>query len=1058
MAMVMGSLAPIKVESRLQQAIDAFIHDLTPVQRGEFLQERQECRQRYPDENDVLVFVAKLNHKHAAGKQRCYGPRFFNIIQVVQQFTAMGDALVGGSQNMIASGIWAIVRMALLLAAKANSNMDKLSHIFMIAGQSAPRYEAMSRLYGRKSKRLLSYYNEYFLVLVEMCHQLIQIANKPHLSRLFSTISDADVATFQEKIAHWGLMINEETMLLVAQGVEDQSSRLNALLDLSSAAVHRKRGQDNARVLTACSTYDHQATWKRIRKMGTTNLFNASDDYASWRGDSSTMDKSRSLIYTGKLGSGKSVLMANVIEDLNLRVAESKVPVVYFFCQHDDNDSLKARSIFGSLAKQLLQTLPDLSKAVELLPDDGGGRKEASMDEIVALLKHSIPVAFKAYCIIDGLDECDDLERRMVVVKLRELQELFTLRVCFSFRLEADNALRLYDRGFINCTTVAMPDNHPEMEQFIIDELERCVDSELLTLGDPTLVTDIMQTLLDLSQGMFLWVALQISSLCACKTDDDIRQTLANIPKDLAETFTRVLNKCEPTAKRYQKQILELVLVAQRPLTTEELREALGVTPGDTNWNPAKLPNNIYSVLASCGGLLTVDEETLRIRMVHQSARDFLIGDFEGRSGNPILVPGAANTNMARIVVTYLNYGIFDTQLSQARAPLAVPALQPSTIIQSRDTTSSTVKNLSLMLLRAKKSSASFSIDLPRVVEDIRGQAKQASRDHAAHRFYTYATSNLVQHIVKAECIDQPFIALVSKLVRKHALGECSNETKFEFLRWAALRDNNLYAQVYAEAATTTPCLDGILHTWATRRGYVYLLQTHHAVVSPLQVKQLAGLLPLAALNGHDATLDFILNLLGGDLPRADLVTTVMMAISGDYCHMVNLLLTGEKDPGALFAQPDSVESTQMQAHTHTASTNKGEPNRLAVKGHHMLHGRLYSRKLLLWANLFDKAHMAQLLIDLGAKTTDALQPKLEEELMSQTNDYSESVRQFDLIRYQILGDPRDSMLRGGANGGLQRQRSDEQQDILIRAARILAETRNVSLLNSFLIASQKEE
>jgi hypothetical protein len=40
---------------------------------------------------------------------------------------------------------------------------------------------------------------------------------------------------------------------------------------------------------------------------------------------------------TGKLRSGKSVLLVNIINDLNLNV--DTTPVTYFFCQHDGTSS-----------------------------------------------------------------------------------------------------------------------------------------------------------------------------------------------------------------------------------------------------------------------------------------------------------------------------------------------------------------------------------------------------------------------------------------------------------------------------------------------------------------------------------------------------------------------------------------------------------------------------------------------------------------------------------------------------------------------------------------------
>src|SRR6202000_1467292 len=98
-------------------------------------------------------------------------------------------------------------------------------------------------------------------------------------------------------------------------------------------------------------------------------------------------------------------------------------------------------------------------------------------------------------------------------------------------------------------------------------------------------------------------------------------------PKNLPETFSRVLQKSK--GKPYQRRILELVSVACRPLTTEELREALSVTPNVTKWDPNDVLNDIYSIIALCGSLVIVDEEELTVRFVHNSVKQFLFSQFE---------------------------------------------------------------------------------------------------------------------------------------------------------------------------------------------------------------------------------------------------------------------------------------------------------------------------------------------------------------------------------------------------------------------------------------------
>lgn len=85
----------------------------------------------------------------------------------------------------------------------------------------------------------------------------------------------------------------------------------------------------------------------------------------------------------------------------------------------------------------------------------------------------------------------------------------------------------------------------------------------------------------------FLWVAFQIDSICHENTDNDILHTIQNLPKDLPSTFGRILRRLEQSKFAnldMVKKILEIVVVAQRPLILEELWEVISIILGKTSW------------------------------------------------------------------------------------------------------------------------------------------------------------------------------------------------------------------------------------------------------------------------------------------------------------------------------------------------------------------------------------------------------------------------------------------------------------------------------------------
>ncbi len=150
----------------------------------------------------------------------------------------------------------------------------------------------------------------------------------------------------------------------------------------------------------------------------------------------------------------------------------------------------------------------------------------------------------------------------------------------------------------------------------------------------------------------FLWVVLQIENICAQKTDSKIRKALRSLPRDLPEAFARSLTIAETTLEpEYQKRLLTLILAAVRPLTMDELREALSVTPFVFTWNPSNLINDIQVVLSAGGSLLIVDEEQFTVHFIHPSVKQILLGDL-GPSHNFHIDCFLAGLEMAQVSLT----------------------------------------------------------------------------------------------------------------------------------------------------------------------------------------------------------------------------------------------------------------------------------------------------------------------------------------------------------------------------------------------------------------------
>lgn len=592
----------------------------------------------------------------------------------------------------------------------------------------------MALLYPR-SKKLQSYLSEYFLVVVRICHDLLKLTQKSMFAQLVSFMTESDMRSYQSDFDLWANAIKEEVNLLTAQQLQEQSRHLKTLSKYSKSESHRKKLENRLRILDSCSTYDYQTTWKEIRRCGNTSWFTLQREYQDWkvRSDSCT------LLYSGKLGSGKSISLANMVDDLYLH-RQGSPPVAYFFCRHDAPESLRARTILGSLARQLLCTM---EKPTTMSEDFAVmGPPVLDSEGILYLLKRTLKPTGRAYFILDGLDECDESQKVDVIHGLREIQTVCPLLVCLSFRQEAGNTRTLRPEHFAKPSVISIPENNPDIAEFIQTELERRVELGRLRVGEPTLVLEIRDALLERAQGMFLWVVLQINSLCIAKTDESIRQALANLPRDLPGTFSRILEQSAALGKDDQRRILELVTAACRPLTTDELREALGVVLGDANWNPTRMPNDIYAALACCGSLVIIDEETLSVKLIHHSVKQFLLSGPGGEAGQTFTIKDA-NKTMTGVVITYLNYGDFETQLSKRVIPQVQHGAIPTKVVSSV-LDSSSIQKLALRLLKSQEPS---SIDVSKVLAKEGQYSKMQPTSH--FYFLLYARLYWAEHILR---------------------------------------------------------------------------------------------------------------------------------------------------------------------------------------------------------------------------------------------------------------------------------------------------------------------
>ncbi|KAK2812422.1 hypothetical protein FQN50_001423 [Emmonsiellopsis sp. PD_5] len=286
--------------------------------------------------------------------------------------------------------------------------------------------------------------------------------------------------------------------------------------------------------------------------------------------------------------------------------------------------------------------------------------------------------------ILDGIDALDQEDATELLTTFRSLFH-------GSSALNGSRILLLSRQqipGYINITTLmpgiseipTLPNVMGDIQNYIETTVgDKTAISRKLT-SDPFLLEEVKQALLVGSSGMFLWVYLQLEILWdTCFTDAQVRSALAQLPKDLEETYRRCVNRInfhDDTALK----ILKWVGFSTRPLHIEEMKEAVAFGIQDSQWDPEKVPHEAF-IAGCCANLVALDPADRCLRFAHSSVKQYLEND-RGRCipGYPTsIVEG--ELECGELCINYLSFPQFSLQLDKRNKETVVVDLPKPALI-----------------------------------------------------------------------------------------------------------------------------------------------------------------------------------------------------------------------------------------------------------------------------------------------------------------------------------------------------------------------------------------
>ncbi|KAK1776004.1 NACHT domain-containing protein, partial [Copromyces sp. CBS 386.78] len=306
--------------------------------------------------------------------------------------------------------------------------------------------------------------------------------------------------------------------------------------------------------------------------------------------------------------------------------------VAYFFCQATDSRINNATAVLRGLIYLLIDQQPSILSHVRSEYDRAGEGlfKDANTwDALLRIFTNILrdPSLRTTYLVIDALDEC-------VTTDLPQLLDFIAQQSSSGSRVKwivsSRNWPQIEERLEkaadkvkvsleLNAESVAAAVN-----AFILYKVD---DLAGLKKYDPRTKKTVQDYLCSNAQDTFLWVALVCQALEKVQKGFTLKK-LRMFPSGLDALYARMREDMSQFDESdLCKHLLAIVTIVRRPISLEELTTLVEV--------PDVICDDLESlkeIIGLCGSFLTLREQT--VYFVHQSAKDFLLGNASDKAGN----------------------------------------------------------------------------------------------------------------------------------------------------------------------------------------------------------------------------------------------------------------------------------------------------------------------------------------------------------------------------------------------------------------------------------------
>ncbi|KAK2745994.1 hypothetical protein FQN55_005816 [Onygenales sp. PD_40] len=604
-----------------QRALDKIKSQLSEEEKAEFTNTKLE---------DVRQAAYRIQLEHGGPKEMKTMIRIQGFLEAMEQYGKVIEVFLNSS--IMVGFIWGPIKFVLLIAGTWAESLDTLLGAYEDIADRLPSFQEYETLF-EKHKPTREALELYYCDILEFHVHAIAFFKKQKWKKLFH----CSWKTFNTQFRPILNSLSRRKELLDSQKgtvVFHEIQRLHEDASLESKKISQEEARKRletamSKINAPNSQADHKAALEQRGKSESGKWILENLNFKAWSAASVSMP----LLYINAIpGAGKTILASFVIETL---LAQPQIPVLFFYCKHQEPDKRTHTDILRGLLAQLLPK----DKTVVAWFVEEYARYDQGRLILAKVLEDAMEFALNSqrhvYIILDGLDECKPKEAAKTIKWLLAYQEASQgatgkiSLLCLGQRTDELQTLLSSAASIVLDTVGAHGKDIECYVQLMLDRVRSKFKIDSLTSAR------IMSQVLSSSRGMFLYAKLVMENLLSQYT---LRDFMAEIqpgvfPQGLEAAYERIVSAVFESPPERQRQIaskiLGSVICVERPLRWREIQATFFIDPehNSASYEEDRLLENCKLFCSSLVDVNTIPDKPnteALVVLVHDTAREYL--------------------------------------------------------------------------------------------------------------------------------------------------------------------------------------------------------------------------------------------------------------------------------------------------------------------------------------------------------------------------------------------------------------------------------------------------